>query len=160
MTIFGRVLCPLQPSCLPPPHAARALMLSSFPFLVVSCFSRLLLLLHTRTEHSHLPLSISFFLSLLLITSFLSPFVPLILLLPFLPKPSAQPPSPLFTASFVLSLLPLFPISPLSCPCRKLCTSRLTPLVVYRQPGLLDPGLFCLHPCLPNHPFFVMHTCS
>lgn len=168
MTIFGRVLCPLQPSCLPPPHAARALLLSSFPCLVYSRFSCFLFLLchQNRTLFTSLLVSLSshfvpyhsfplllFPLILLLLFCLFSPnqLLPLILLLPA---------SPLFTASFVLSLLPLFLIFPLSFPNRKLYTSRFTPLAVYREPGLLASGLFWLHPCVPNQPCCMTHTCS
>lgn len=89
MTIFGRVLCPLQPSCLPPPHAARALLLSFFPSVVdplSSVFSPLLLSTHFLSYHSF---------SLLL-----SPTHPVTaLFLSFLPKPapSVHPPSSCFT---------------------------------------------------------------
>lgn len=118
MTIFGPVLCPLQPSCLPPPHAARALLLSSFPLVVYPrflYFLLLLLLLHPP-EHNTFhppPLDFSFcslcplsLLSLLLspthpVTALFCLFSPNLLL----PLILLLPASPFFTASFVLSLL-------------------------------------------------------
>lgn len=105
MTIFGRVLCPLQPSCLPSPHAARALMLSFFPCLVYSRFSRFSSYSTTRTV---------FTCPLVSLFPLFSPhhlFCPLpchthafTATLSFLPKPgsSAHPPPPCFTPLFCL----------------------------------------------------------
>lgn len=118
MTIFGRVLCPLQPSCLAPLHAARALLLSSFPLAVYPhffCFlPLLLLLLHHKNRTLFIPLLVSFvapsapYHSLPLLSSPAHPVTALFCLFspnPLLPLIHLLPASPLFTASFVLSLV-------------------------------------------------------
>lgn len=173
MTIFGRVLCPLQPSCLPPPHAARALLLCSFPLIVYPHF-----LLFSPSSPPppaerntfHPPLGFSFCsLCPLLLLSPLPSLLLILLLRCFVFSPqthffrsssfSLLHPSLLLPLFFPFSLLPVLPLSPLSFPSRKRCTSRFTPLDVYREPGLLAPGLFWLQPCVPNQPCCMMHTC-
>lgn len=156
MTIFGRVLCPLQPSCLPPLHAARALLLSSFPLVVYPRFFcvlllLLLLLLHHQNRACFIPLLVSLSAhsaphhSLPLLPSPAHPVTALFCLFspnPLPPLVLLLPASPLFAASFVLSLLitsRVPPLSALSFPSRKLCASRFTPLAVYREPGSAGP---------------------
>lgn len=116
MTIFGRVLCPLQPSCLPPLHAARALLLSSFPscrlspFLLFSPPSSPPPPLPPEQNTFHPPLGFSFcpYHSFPLLPSPAHPVTALFCLFspnPLLPLILLLPASPLFTASFVLILL-------------------------------------------------------
>ena len=117
MTIFGRVLCPLQPSCLPPPHAARALLLRAFPLVDYPhflCFLLLLLLLHHQNRTLFIPLLVSLSAHSAPYRSsplFLSPAHPVTALFclfspnPLPPLILLLPASPLFTAFFVLSLL-------------------------------------------------------
>lgn len=166
MTIFGRVLCPLQPSCLPPPHSARALLLTSFLNVVDPIPSLFLssLFFTTRTQPSS-----SLFLFLLLIAPFpllLSPTHPVTALVclfspnQLLPLIHLLPASPLFTASFVLFPFHYFLCSPfLSYP----FPAGSSGIQVYSagcaQRGLLAPGLFWLFLCVPNQPCCVRHTC-
>lgn len=116
MTIFGRVLCPLQPSCLPPQHAARALMLNSFTLVVYLHFLGFLLLLLVHCHQNRAlfnPLLVFLYAhtapypSILLLLSPAHPGTALFCLLP--PNPLHPlillfPASPLFTAPFVLPL--------------------------------------------------------
>lgn len=128
MTIFGRVLCPLQPSCLPPPHCARALLLSSFLIVADPIFFSfpLRLIFHRQNTTLFVPLSLSS-------PSYHSFPPPLsdsscyCSGLSFLPKPasSAHPPSPRFTplycflCSFPFHCFLCSPFSLLSFPSRK-----------------------------------------
>lgn len=127
MTIFGRVLCPLQPSCLPPPRAARALLLSSFPLVVYPhflCFLLLpLLLLHHQNRALFIPLLVSLSAHSAPYRSFpllLSPAHPVTALFclfspnPLLPLILLLPASPLFTVSFVLPLVITSCVTPFS----------------------------------------------
>lgn len=174
MTIFGRVLCPLQPSCLAPLHAARALLLSSFPLVVYPhffCFLPLLvLLLHHQNNTFHPPLG--FFFCSLCPLSLASP--PLLsssscycAVLSFLPKPtsSAHPPSPCFTplycflCSFHFHYFLCSPFLPYPSPAGSCAHPGLLHWLCTGSQGLLAPGLFWLHPCVPNQPCCTMHTC-
>lgn len=128
MTIFGRVLCPLQPSCLPPPHCARSLLLSSFLIVADPIFFSfpLRLIFHRQNTTLFVPLSLSS-------PSYHSFPPPLsdsscyCSGLSFLPKPasSAHPPSPRFTplycflCSFPFHCFLCSPFSLLSFPSRK-----------------------------------------
>lgn len=110
MTIFGRVLCPLQPSCLPPPHCARALLLSSFLIVADPIFFSfpLRLLFHRQNTTLFVPLSLSspsyHSFPLLSPTHPVTALVCLFSPNQLLPLIHLLPASPLFTASFVLSL--------------------------------------------------------
>lgn len=101
MTIFGRVLCPLQPSCLPPPWAARALLLlSSIP--VSSVFSSFFSSSTHQNRTLFTPLLVSLSAHSAPYRSFPSSSSHsscYCAVLSFLPKPasSAHPPSPRFT---------------------------------------------------------------
>lgn len=168
MTIFGRVLCPLQPSCLPPQHAARAL-LPPFPrlspFLVFSpppspplppLLIPLLVSLsaHSAPYHSFplLPFSCS------------SCYCAVLSFLPK-PTPSAHPPSPRFTPlyCFLCSLPSHYflcsPFLPYPSPAGSCAHPGLLHWLCTGSRGLLAPGLFWLHPCVPNQPCCTMHTC-
>ena len=129
MTIFGRVLCPLQPSCLLPRmlpgHCCLVSSLDPISSIFLHQHKTLLIPLslsaQPRPYHSFPLLSLS------LLSCYRS-------VLSSLPKPSSSvhPPSPCFTplcrflCSFP-SLLPVFSLSLLSFPSRK----------------LLRPGLLC-----------------
>lgn len=170
MTIFGRVLCPCSHlaclHCMLPGHCCSAPSLSCrlSPFLLCSP--------PPPPEHFSSPSWFLFLLTLPLITRF--PSSPPLLscsscyftVLSFLPQTHfffrSSSLHPFFTASFVLSLL---------------ITSRAPPLLPYPSPagscahpgllhwrragsrGLLAPGLFWLHPCVPNQPCCTVHTC-
>lgn len=145
LTIFGRVLCPLQPSCLPPLLAARALLLRPpQPLLFVCPSSRQSL----RLSFSSLPFTIGreHTSDLIPPPPPSSPMFFLLLFLSFLPKPapSAHPLSPCFPPSFVLSLVMtscVSPLSPLS-----FCNRKLVHLGLLRR---VHQAL-CIHPIL-NH---------
>lgn len=152
MTIFGRVLCPLQPSCLPPLHAARALLFGSFPLAVSPhflCFLLILLLLHHQNRTLFNPLLVCLLLTLPLIAPFPSSSLPLILLVHyfvfspqthFFRSSSFSPlhPSLLLPLFLSFSYFLRFPFSPLSFSSRKLCTSRFTAGCI-QGPGSAGP---------------------
>lgn len=175
MTIFGRVLCPLQPSCLPPLHAARALLLSSFPLVVYPHFFCFLLLLLLLLHHHHQnrtrfnPLLVSLYAhcapyrSIPFLLSPAHPVTELFCLFspnPLLPLILLLPASPLFTSSFVLSLLITScvpPFLPYPSPAGN-CAHPGFSLAVHRELGPLAPGLFWLHPFVPNHLCSMTHV--
>lgn len=126
LAIFGRVLCPPQPSCLPPLLAARALLLCPPPSCRPSRFSPI----SPPPPPPHLPSEGNVFepdLSLCSLWPLTTPLLP-VTLLSFLPKPSssAHPLSPCFPflssflCSFPCSYFLCFPFSPLSSRSRKL----------------------------------------
>lgn len=157
MTVFGRVLCPLQPCCLPPLHAAQSLP-SYSSVLLSTCFS-------TKST-THFSSTISFFSAhhctyqSFLVLLFSSHPVTTLLVL----SPQTLFCSSSFSLLFPLLFVPVI-TSCVSPPCSYPSPPGSCSSPVYSPGCALGAGSAGLWPVLPfshspNQPRCTIHTCQ